>query len=233
MSQELLTAATRLGTPQCGQQQWKSLVWQHQAHINQYHDGVTLAHELARLAPGTQWLDPALAHGLVFGVADQAGQTPLHHACRRQDETAAAIVDWLIRVGKTGDIDAPGGPQGWTPLHLASYGVRHVMLIRTLVAHGGSLETCIGHRQWTPLHIAARSAADPNMVLALLQAGSTPAASDQQGMTAWHLAQYNPSLRTSARVMDLLYDAAHPGIVPAARRHRGWNYIPGQKGTGS
>ena len=166
----------------------------------------------ASLRGGSQALHVAAAHGHTAVVAwllghqapvdgaDASGLTPLHYA------GSAAVVTLLLNAGARPAAREPRF--GCTPLHT----ITSVKAAAALMAAGVSVEL-IDFRGRTPLHVAARQGNVP-LVQALLDAGASPMARDDAGLTP----QLHAERKKRTDVIALLRAAHTPPPAPDAPR---------------
>lgn len=152
-------------------------------------------------------LQPEVVSALLVMGGDPAainrrGATPLHYACDPRPQIGVwdparqvRIIDLLVRAGTPVSLPDRGGA---TPLHRAIR-ARSAAAVRCLLSHGADVNARSKERGSTPLHLAvtgsgASGTADTRdeqqqIIVALLESGANPSATDWRGRTVLALAR--------------------------------------------
>lgn len=175
---------------------------------------------------------------------NDAGPSPLLMALYVQaDDLVAVLRDYgavpnLFEAAALGDADRirllldadPEGlhalnPEGWTPLHLASF-FGHPAAVDALLARGADVHAVsTNDMRNTPLHAAIAGRRNRSVIDRLLEENADPNAEGAGGITPLHLA----ASRGDTAVIDLLYahgarstrtdDGQSPADLAVARDH--------------
>ena len=146
--------------------------------------------------------------GCIAGGADAATAGVLANAVSWTRDPA--VVSLLLEAGA--DVRASAGFYGYTPLHQAAQSGT-VEVVRVLLEAGADANAwATGFNvdygwNWTPLHMASKSNPDPEIVVALLEAGADLGALGGAGLRApayspLHYAGANPNPAVAAALLD-------------------------------
>ena len=153
-------------------------------------DGETPLHWAARINGNPAFITEMLAAGADPNARNQFGSTPLHRAA--ECNGSLGVIAALVAAGADPNVrsDAPFIDRDGGGLDFEDDDY--------CIGFGDSMSSRSKAQGDTPLHRAAESNQNPDVITALLDAGSDPKARNKPGKTPWDNAKDNEALKGSA-----------------------------------